>query len=70
MSGSVGAMAAGPAAALVALDERAAQELFERWQPAQEPAAALAQGGGGSVLHGNSRTSNQTGPTILAKVES
>jgi hypothetical protein len=36
----------GPAAALVGLDQRAAQYLFDRRQAAREPVAAFAQGCG------------------------
>src|SRR5579872_4063355 len=47
MTGALGALAAGLAAALVALDEGTAEDSFERGQLAQERLAALSQGGGG-----------------------
>ena len=44
--GSVGAVAVGPAAALVGLDQRAAQYLFDRRQAVREPVATFEQGCG------------------------
>ena len=44
--GAVDAVAVGPAAALVGLDQRAAQYLFDRRQAAREPVAAFEQGHG------------------------
>ena len=46
MPRSIDTMAVGPAAALVGLDQRAAQYLFDRRQAAREPVAALEQGCG------------------------
>ena len=42
----IDAVAVAPAAALVGLDQRAAQYLFDRRQAAREPVAAFAQGCG------------------------
>jgi hypothetical protein len=43
---SIDTVAVGPAAALVGLDQRAAQYLFDRRQAAREPVAAFEQGHG------------------------
>ena len=43
---SVDAVAVGPAAALVGLDQRAAHDLLDRGQAAHEPVATFAQGRG------------------------
>src|SRR5215831_12952634 len=65
----VGAVAARPSAALVLLEQRAAQEACERRQAAQELVAALAQRRGGSVLH-EWRIPLITGPMILVVFDS
>jgi len=46
MPGPIDTVAVGPAAALVSLDQRAAQYLFDRRQAAREPVAAFEQGCG------------------------
>jgi len=46
MAGPVDTVAVGPPAALVGLDQRAAQYLFDRRQAAREPVATFAQGCG------------------------
>jgi hypothetical protein len=46
VASSVDTVAVGPAAALVGLDQRAAQYLFDRRQATRQPVAAFAQGCG------------------------
>src|SRR5215467_4807112 len=65
----VGTMAAWPAAALVLLEQRAAQDACERWQRAQELLAARAQRRGGHVLH-ELRIPLITDPMILVVFDS
>src|SRR5262249_60784053 len=65
----VGAVAARPSAALVLLEQRAAQEACERRQAAQELVAALAQRRGGRVLH-ELRIPLITDPVILVVFDS
>src|ERR1700730_3266846 len=65
----VGAVAARPSAALVLLEQRAAQHACEWRQAAQELRAALAQRRGGCVLH-ELRIPLITGPMILLVFES
>ena len=62
-------MAAGPAAALEPLDQRAAHDAIERGQIAEQPAAASAQLGCGRVVHGI-RATLLTDPTLLSLFES
>src|SRR5262245_32511605 len=65
----VGTMAARPAAALVLLEQRAAQDACERRECAQELLAALAQRRGGRVLH-ELRIPLITDPVILVVFDS
>jgi hypothetical protein len=56
VSGTVGALAAGFAAALVALDERAAQDRLQRRQFVQQEFAAVSEDGSGFVCHPDQTT--------------
>ena len=66
MTGTFGAFASRLAAALVALDKRAAQDCLQRGQLAQQSCPASAQLAGGLVVH-HGQTTCITGLIVLAE---